>query len=270
MTPNLELEPIWITGMFRSGTSITAKIMGEMGVDLGPENHLLIANGTRKALNPDGFYENYLLMDWSLHMFHEMGAWGDQPPTLNQVEAIINKELSENSFVRDSIINIHDDRISNWNKMRVLSKYGPNHLDTYLSDCFSKPLAVKNPHFMLLSPWLDCYFPHAKYLVVFRNPVDTIRSAKQVTLKASFQLYLDYYERILNHPNAVFFDFDRLIQNPEASISALADEIKYTGNIMDTVKLVRQKTDSTSIENVPIEVTDIYKQLQQKAINKNG
>ena len=67
--PDNSVHPIWVTGMFRSGTSLVTKILKELGGDLGPEEDLLQPFGTRKHLNPDGFYENHLFMEWSMYAF---------------------------------------------------------------------------------------------------------------------------------------------------------------------------------------------------------
>ena len=52
--------PLFIGGMFRSGTSLVTKLLIDSGFDAGPENHLLQPIGFRKTLNPNGFFENYL------------------------------------------------------------------------------------------------------------------------------------------------------------------------------------------------------------------
>lgn len=262
------LTPIWITGLFRSGTSITARLINQMGVDLGPESDLLKARGIREPLNPNGFFENYLFMDWSLMVFDKLNAWGDNPPNLQQVKAFNNDSISYKDFVYNSIVNIHDDRISNKEKSEVLKKYFSGNLDQYLIDTFESKFAIKNPHFCVLYPLLDKLFPNGKYLVVFRNPSDTIKSALQVSPKANYELYQQYYTDIIHHQNAIFLDYDQLISTPEKSIEALSKKLNLSCNSKELSSIINRKEQTIKTNNAPKELLDLYKQLKEKALNK--
>lgn len=262
------LNPIWITGLFRSGTSITAQLIKQMGVDLGPDKDLLKARGERKTLNPNGFFENYLFMDWSLIVFDKLNAWGDNPPNLQKVKTFNNDCISYKEFVYNSIINIHDDRISNKEKSEVLKKYFSGNLAAYTQDKFRNNFAIKNPHFCVLFPLLDKIFPNGKYLVVFRNPSDTIKSALQVSPKASYELYQQYYTDIIHHPNAVFLDYDQLISKPEKSIEALSKKLNLSFNSKELSSIINSKEQTIKTNNVPNELIDLYNQLKEKALNK--
>lgn len=269
--PNHEIQPIWITGMFRSGTSITTQIMNGLGYDLGPKEHLLQAKGKRGVLNPNGFFENYLMMDWSLHVFKKLNAWGDNPPSSNSVEEFIGYKYAFHDFAYDSLVNIHDDRISNWNKVSVLKKYSPLNLDSYFKTCFRNKFAIKNPHFLLLTPLLDFQFPNAKFIVVFRNPLDTVESAKKVTANASVNLYFEYYSRVVDKPNTLFFNYDNLIANPQKSIVNLAIELQCEENYDEVYKLVRtiKNSPNLSLEGLPENVKNVYSKMLERAVNRN-
>lgn len=264
--PN-DISPLWITGMFRSGTSITTKILKGMGVDLGPDNDLLQAKGERAKLNPNGFFENYLFMDWSMIVFDRLKSWGDNPPSIDAAKNFDNTSIVYDQFVYDSIVNIHDDRISNKDKSRILKQYFAGNLTQYLKDNFKDIFAVKNPHFSILYPALDKIFPNGKYLVVFRNPIDTIQSAKKVSPNASLELYYKYYENIINHPNALFFNYDQLIASPEKSISQLANELNLTCSINQVAALIKKQTPSSKTETIPPHVLNLHEELVKKAIN---
>jgi len=265
INPN-DISPLWITGMFRSGTSITTQILKEMGINLGPENDLLQAKGERAKLNPNGFFENYLFMDWSMVVFDQLNAWGDNPPTTNSVKNFDNASIKYEQFVYDSIVNIHDDRISNKDKSRILKQYFAGNLAQYVKDNFQNKFAIKNPHFSVLYPALDQLFPKGKYLIVFRNPTDTIQSAKKITPNANFKLYHQYYAEILNHPNAIFFNYDKLIASPKESISQLAHHLNLTCNIEQLTALIKQNSISKT-EAIPQHVLNLHKELIKKAIN---
>lgn len=262
-----EISPLWITGMFRSGTSITTRILKEMGMDLGPEQDLLQAKGERAKLNPNGFYENYLFMDWSLVVFDQLNSWGDNPPAIASVKTFDNGVIKYEQFVYDSIVNIHDDRISNKDKSRILKQYFSGNLAQYLKDNFKGKITVKNPHFSVLFPTLDQLFPKGKYLVVFRNPANTVQSAKKVSPNANFELYHQYYVNIVNHPNAIFFNYDKLIASPKESISQLASHLNLSCNIEQLVSLIKKQNTAFETEIIPQHVLNLHEVLIKKAIN---
>lgn len=266
------VSPIWITGLFRSGTTLTARILAELGVDFGPEKHLLQAKGERKQLNPGGFYENYLFMDWSLKVFQDLKSWGDRPPAPEHV-ANYSMTTSDVDFARYSLVDVHDDRISNWNKLSVLCAYSPNQFEAYIADCFTAPFAVKNPHFSLLYPLLLKRWKQSIFVVVFRNPDDAIAAAKSITPSANYALYHAYYSRLLQEDQAhvIYFSFDALLEQPEASIEALAKALEIPQEkVQDAVKLVqpfRVRHRSTEGSDWPGEISSLYNEMTRKAIN---
>jgi hypothetical protein len=260
-----ERSPLWITGMFRSGTSFTARLLESMGMDLGPSQDLLQAKGSRAALNPDGFHENFLFMEWSLMAFNQMGAWGDNPPTEQALKDYKNANIGYEDFVYNAIVNVHDDRISNKDKSRILKKYYGGNLAQYLAENFQKNALIKNPHFCLLHPVLDDIFPKGKYLVIFRNPEHTVSSAQQVTPNANMDLYHSYYTSILKHPRAQFLDLDQLIDNPTEGISILAKTHGLTGDFRHLAKLVKS-TKWKGTGKLPQNVLSLYEELKSKSI----
>lgn len=268
MTSNPDLTPLWITGMFRSGTSITTNLIHQMGMDIGPQQDLLKAKGGRANLNPDGFFENFLMMELSLHIFSKLNSWGDQPPLIEQVNSFDLNTIDYREFVYDSIVNFHDDRLSNKNKSRILQKYYPSNLNQYFNKCFNKHFAIKNPHFLLLYPILDKYWPNSKYLVVFRNPYETIESAKKVSPRVNLELYYQYYSRIIHHSNAIFLDYNQLILTPERSLEALSEHLNLTLNLKKLMPFFKSPSNQIStIDGLPDHISVLYKSLQEKAIN---
>lgn len=85
---NKKVAPLIITGMFRSGTTITASLLQLLGFHAGPKDHLLGAIGPRKSLNPEGFLENYPFMDLSMYVFYLTNSYGDAPPEKDQLEKL--------------------------------------------------------------------------------------------------------------------------------------------------------------------------------------
>jgi hypothetical protein len=265
-------SPLWITGLFRSGTSLTAQIIKELGGDLGPDSHLLKGIRFRKELNPDGFFENYLFMDWSLQVFQDLNSWGHLPPSVHKVESY-HQNINAKEFAYNSIVKYHDDRISNLNKVKVLQRFSGLNLDQYLKKHFQGRITIKNPHFAVLFPILNKKWPKSTFLVVFRNPDDTISSAKQVTATADYKLYCKYYEGLLNdtESNQLYLDYDQLLSFPKQSVEALASHLKLDKvNLETPLKLIdpkRAKHRGSTKGNWTKEVQFIYNSMQKRAIN---
>ena len=265
-------KPIWVMGMFRSGTSLTTQILEALGVDLGSKEHLLQAKGTRKELNSNGFYENYLFMDWSLKVFRDLNSWGDNLPSKEAVEEYQN-EIDFKNFARHSIVDIHDDRISNAAKVKVLRNYSPENFDQYFQESFEMPFAVKNPHFSVLYPLLQRQWSESTFLVVFRNPDDTIASAKKVTPNADHDLYFQYYVRLLleTNVNAIYFSYDALIANPETSVEALVKaldlDVQHAKKATELVNPKQSKKANSPKGEWSQQINDIYEELSERAIN---
>ena len=91
-------------------------------------------------MNPDGFFENYLFMDWSLQVFMDLDSWGHVPPTLQSVKSY-NKKIDQDKFAYNSLVSIHDDRISN------LEKLGFTKTRTGLLNFFSFPTKAEKRSF---------------------------------------------------------------------------------------------------------------------------
>jgi hypothetical protein len=267
-----EDQPIWITGLFRSGTSLTTRILSTLGVDLGPEDHLLKAKGSRESLNPDGFQENYLFMDWSLKVFRDLEGWGHAPPSHSSVEAYEN-EIDDKAFAYHSIVDVHDDRISNVKKLKALRNNSPTNFESYLLESFKPPFAIKNPHFSILFPLLQRQWANSKFLVVFRNPNDTIASAKKVAPTADYSLYFEYYSRLLESDlDSIYFSYDALIDHPEKSIKALALALKLDASGAEqAVRLVNPKRSGnkgTTKGDWPQSIQFVYDEMNKWAINR--
>lgn len=81
---------VCVLGMSRSGTSLTARLLGLLGVYLGPEEELLGGDlrqipardhAKATAANPEGFWEHYRLMRISEAILRSFGgSWRDPPP----------------------------------------------------------------------------------------------------------------------------------------------------------------------------------------------
>lgn len=118
-------------------------------------------------------------MDLSLYIFSKSNSWGDRPPKTKELRGFQIGEINNKDFRYFSIVNIHDDRISNISKMKLLSNYCPSNIQDYLSNEFKVPFLIKNPHFAVMHELFISHFPKAQFLVVFRNPETAVESAKK-------------------------------------------------------------------------------------------
>lgn len=267
--------PVLITGMFRSGTTITARLVKLMGYSAGQEKHLLQGKGVRKSLNPNGFLENYFFMDLSMFVFYKSNSWGDNPPSKEVLKNLDLQKCENDEGARFSILKMHDDRISNWNKIKTLIHADFRHPTTYLNRFYSNKSFIKNPHFSALLPFFLPFFPNSKIIFVFKHPASAIKSAKKVSENIDFTLYVKYYEEAVNHhksgnANFVFYSYEHLISNPENSINQLALFLEVKS--FNKNELINEivKTDSPiEITNVPTEVIHLYKYMYSHAININ-
>lgn len=258
-----QAPPLLVCGIFRSGTSITTNILSKAGFDPGPQDHLLQAT----SINPDGYFENYFFMDLSRYLFHLTNSYGDNPPDETAVEKIEVKNLRDDAFRKFTLLQIHDDRVKNVNKMRVLQKASVHYMNAYLSHCFGERPMIKNPHFSVLEPFFKKVFPDSKRLVVFRNPTDWKHSAQVVSDKSNEALYDHYYKYYLDSQDAgiIFFNYDQLSNDPKGSIEKLLNALEIKNADAETLSnLVRKKDKAPSKEVI---LTTSYSELLKRAIN---
>lgn len=266
-------QPLFVTGFFRSGTSITTRLLNVLGIDLGPENHLLLAKNERAILNPDGFFENYLFMETSLMAFSKLNSWGDQPPAPDKVAGLNFDNSDREQFAEYTLCGIHDDRISNKNKIDVLKNFDVLSLNSYLEKKFTYPYAIKNPHFAVLTSFLLKKWPEARFLVCFREPGSAIESAKSISPLMDEKVYLRYYSELVDLPSdkVLFFSHAKLMESPENSLQALVTALNLKGTKINKAaalidpSLHRHKTKDEPKDKA---VKDLYELMLSKAINK--
>jgi hypothetical protein len=271
---NGKASPLIITGLFRSGTTITSRIIKDLGYSAGPDNHLLKAIGSRKVLNPDGFLENHFCMDLSMYLFFKTESWGDSPPGKLSVEGITLKGKDDNEMVWFSLTKIHDDRISNVNKLKTQLQGSASNPQSYFNSNFSEKSFVKNPHIAVLFPYFKKLFPQSKVLVVFRNPFDAVNSAKKVSPLANYELFNSYYEEMCSqfksgNKNIQFFSYDNLIQNTDTSLQQLSQFLNFQ-NLNFKCSYIQKKEIQglTKSNEVPSSTIELYSFMMDNCINQ--
>jgi hypothetical protein len=273
--PDTQIKPIWIFGMFRSGTSLTSEILKEMNTDFGPESHLLQPIGRLKDLNPNGFFENYVFAEYSRYFLAQINAAGDQPPQDHLIEKLGFEKVNERKLFRFSIHKIKEDRITTVNKYESFKRLRKRGLNQYLKECFQQGRpAIKIPLLSFFHRPITEVWPLSEFLIVFRHPVSTINSSKVLTERSDYELYKKYYTKLLELkkiPGVYFFSYDELIVNPQESITILANVFNL-GVTEEQVGKLAGKIDSNLIRNKPQEINDpeaarLYTELSDLAIN---
>lgn len=269
IAPQKQDAPLFVSGAFRSGTTITTQLLAKSGYDLAPESHLLQGAGPYRHLNPDGFLEDYFFMQLSLYLFHKLNAWGDRPPLPEDVAGLSEEKLSNAEFRKYALMEIHDDRVRNLNKLKVLRKASVNHIRAYVSHVYGAKPLIKNPHFSLLEPFFIRLFPDSKRVVVFRHPADWKRSATALTEKADAKLYDAYYSYYLQETkNIIFFDLDRLTEAPAHSITELLRAATGTSSDVDSLLPLLRTSVSGQGAVSSADDTTSYLQLKALAVNR--
>lgn len=222
-----DTSAVWLTGLFRSGTTILSKCLELCGANFGPTEDLLQSKGARASLAPDGFLENYMFMEYSVFQLYHAGGWGDIEPSKPFKNPV---DIKHDEFVDHCVRKMHDDRISNINKVRLLKSYGPNNLDQYLNSFDTDKPYVKNPHFCLMADHLKQWWPNSKFVVIFKHPAHAIESAKKVSPRVDETLYNSYYSKLIGQKNVHLVFYNELISHTEKIISALCQELSLEFN----------------------------------------
>ncbi len=224
-------------------------------------------------MNPDGFLENYLFMELSLYLFLLTNSWGDAPPSDNAIAEVTLNESDRHKLAKFSILKIHDDRISNWNKIKALLKNNIVDPEAYTSNYFPERSFIKNPHFAVQLPYFKKVFPSADLLFVFKPPAEAIQGAKLLSPIADHRLYASYYTAACNeHKNGnrhiAFFSHQNLCKYPEESILKLAAFLK-AGKVSEKelAKQVKKKENTTVETAIPDEINSLFQYMNANCIN---
>lgn len=273
--PDPNLKPIWLLGMFRSGTSLTSEMMQAMGVNFGKEEHLLQPMGKLKELNPNGFFENYVFAEYSRYFLYKLNASGDNPPPIERLHEVNFDTVNQATLFKFSILKIKEDRITTKNKYKAFTSLRKLGLNGYLKYEFQPLGAVKIPLLSFFSNTIRKVWPNSVFLIIFRHPVSTINSSKVLSDSSNYDLYKLYYSPLLEkkgNPNFVFFSYDNLLKDPIASLDSLNKLLQL--NVVDEeIVNISKKIDPKLVRNIPGEIGDqktliLYQELLSLAINK--
>lgn len=185
-----------VTGMHRSGTSLAARILNLLGVELGPREALLDATDA----NPRGYWEAQAVTDLDNELLgHLGGSWHTPPPLVD-------------GWAQDPSL---DD----------VRRRARRLLDDLFGD--ADVAAFKDPRASLLLPFWRTVVPIDGTLVVLRRPAEVaeslrVRDGHHPDRAAG--LWLDYVTAAWTHdPDRRTVTYEELLADPVGAAHRFAD-----------------------------------------------
>jgi hypothetical protein len=190
-------RPVCVLGMHRSGTSLTARLLNVLGLDLGPEETMLPAI---EHDNPRGFWEQTAIMTLNDEVLARLGGYWWKLPDLP----------------------------SDWATSPGLTPLR-DKARSVLEECFSgaRPWGVKDPRMSVTLPFWKPLVPAFRYVVCMRSPADVAASLERRDSslherRSSIDLWLRYTsaalagtrgcKRIIVFYEDYFRDFDEQLR----------------------------------------------------------
>lgn len=240
-------QPIVLTGMHRSFTSLTSNILTRLGIYMG-ESVL-----SPDVFNPEGYFENvdFLNFDRTLCRF---------------------STKLEDSFIDWGWAN--DERMD------------PNKIEEFV-DCAKKLIydrrhlrvwGWKDPRTSLLLDFWDKIIPHAKYIFVYRHPSEVCESVSKLKGIEVFQKHPEYIEKCWREHNQNIYDFaiknrnrcivlnsNDLTKNPNKIKNLLIDKFElkiYDEENLEELVIDRHIRSTRNNFKLSRETLDLYLNLQ--------
>jgi hypothetical protein len=159
---------VCITGMHRSGTSLTARALYLLGVSLGAFDRLMVPGSD----NPAGYWENRDVKELNDEIFARLGGAWDVPPVLEpgwELDPSLDALRSRASVVLDAA-------------------FGASPLEGGI-------VGWKDPRLSLLLPFWRTVTPISATVVVVRHPLEvaeSLRVRNGIDVRQSMVLWLRY------------------------------------------------------------------------------
>ncbi|NEO98885.1 MAG: sulfotransferase [Symploca sp. SIO2E9] len=271
------VPPIIITGIYRSGTTLTTSLVEKIGVDMGPENHKCRGSGELGNLNPEGFQENFLINDLGRYILHFAGGSGVRLPNEVKVCSIDLHSLSDADFAYYSEAELNDDRIAPKVRREVLRHYGVSRLNQYFCDYFDTSCwGFKDVHCGVYMPVYLKMWSGSKFVCVVREPSSFLKSALNLSGGASINTWVDYYHRAIQfEENAQIYwvIYESLLNREKEVIRGLIafikgqkpeqdDDIEPVMSLISKRKVNHKNESYGGIERASI----LYEKLKQKSV----
>jgi O-antigen biosynthesis protein len=248
---------IVVLGMHRSGTSVIARGLQVMGVELG--NKLM---PPFEENNSKGFWEDLDINALNNEMLHSLKSdWHFLTP----IQPSDVDTLCKNGYLLRAIELLREKTAG------------------------ARVFGFKDPRVAKLLPFWKEVFVHAQlnvsYVLVIRHPLSVCQSLVKrdgFDFEKSYLLWLDHVIASLVGTvgeNRVLVDYDRMIKAPEAELARIAEELQLFINMTELEKFklefldqqlrhtVYQLDDLMSDETIPPLMREIYQELLNIAID---
>ena len=183
--------------MHRSGTSLVAGLVRLLGVDLGPEAHLLPPNYG----NPKGFWEHKQFVQLNDQVLATLGGMWHELPTF----APGWENSPELAAIR--------------RQARVLIEQ-----EFASSTCWG----WKDPRTCVTAPFWKQLLPEIRFVVCLRNPMDVAHSLQArdgFSVEKAIQLWLSYMTAAVEHSTGqrrLFVVYEDCLEQPQVQVERLA------------------------------------------------
>ena len=162
---------VCVLGMHRSGTSLLTRLLNLLGVDLGPEEHLMAPN----EYNSKGYWEHQPLTDLNDELLLRLGGSWHEPPIF----------------------------FPGWESAPTLSDLRQRARALIREDFAAAELwGWKDPRMCLTLPFWQRLLPAMEYVICFRNPVDVARPLHHrdgCSFEKGVHLWLMHVKSALDH-----------------------------------------------------------------------
>ena len=180
---------ICVLGMHRSGTSLVSRVLNVLGLDLGPEEHLMRPNSE----NPTGYWESRPIKRINEEILSRLGGSWFEPPDLGV----------------------------GWEHRPVLAEPRRRARELIEADFSDSELwGFKDPRNSLTLPFWQRFLAPMRYVICFRNPLDVAasleaREEESVPFEQGIRLWLNYVRGALfhtaGHPRVLVFYEDLMV-----------------------------------------------------------
>lgn len=189
--------PICVTGMHRSGTSLTMRMLAALGVDLGADETQFAADPVD---NPEGYQEHVPIVDLDDEILRMFDGHASEAPSLQ----------------------------AGWESSHELDRHVEAARDL-LDELFEKrPWAFKDPRISLLLPFWRRVRPDLRVIVCVRSPIEVAESMERRGASYSRAHWLECWLAHTSAALAASADADRAIVLFEDVIAAprkVADDL---------------------------------------------
>ncbi len=196
--PSAAPRAVCIVGMHRSGTSITARLLNLLGLDLGPSDSLMGPSPS----NPTGHFEHLRFLEINEALLRRFGGSWDNPPALPP-------GWQQDSVVQGLALQAAD-------LAEAMSVNG-------------RSWGWKEPRTTVLLPFWRTIIPRLRYVICIRNPLEVANSLVQrdgMTVAAACGLWRRYMQAALEQttgqPRTLIFYRD-FFRDPLRELNRLAE-----------------------------------------------